>query len=233
MSARISKILFALALMGLVAPLPCAAQKVRLYPVDEAHKDRSFKIFRDQLMAALKRRDKQFLLSVVHPDILNSLGGNRGVKEFVTDWKLDSSQSKVWAELYTVLSLGGTFEEENGEKVFCAPYVSSRWDRIQPKLRGEFGEVAYEAVIRSRVRVYSRPDLDAPVLATLSYDVVEVDYQGSLQSNDGEFSWIKIKIAKGRTGYVRKVEIRSPVDKSAYFKKFKGKWLMYIFSGGD
>ena len=233
MSVSNKKFILGLALGLLFSPLPCAAQNIKLYPVDESHKDRSFKLFRDQLLSALKRRDKQFLLSIVHPDILNSLGGNGGVKEFTEDWKLDSSQSKVWSELYKVLSMGGTFEEENGEKVFSAPYVSSRWNRIQPKLKGEFGEVAYEAIIGSRVRMYSRPDLDAPVVTRLCYDIVEVDYGGSIQSNDYEFIWVKIKIPKGRSGYVRGSEIRSPSDRSAHFKKFKGKWMMYIFSGGD
>lgn len=222
-----------LALVLLLSPLPGAAQNIRLYPVDESHKDRSFKVFRDQLLAALRRRDKQFLLSVLHPDILNSLGGERGINEFVEQWKLNSPQSKVWSELYKILLLGGTFDVENGEKVFSAPYVSSRWDRIQPKLRGEFGEVAYEAIIGSKVKVYSRPDPDAPILTRLSYDIVEVDYPGSIESNDGEFIWVKIKIPKGRSGYVRAKEIRSPSDKSAHFKKFKGKWVMYIFSGGE
>ena len=233
MSVGIKRLILGLALVLLSSPLPCAAQNLRLYPVDESHKDRSFKIFRDQLLAALRRRDKQFLLSIVHPDILNSLGGNGGVKEFAEDWKLDSSQSKVWSELYKVLSMGATFEEEDGEKIFSAPYVSSRWNRIQPK-KGEVGEVAYEAIIGSRVRVYSRPNLDAPVVARLSYDIVEVDYEGSvMEANREDFRWVKIKLKRARGGYVRGSEIRSPSDKSAHFKKFKGKWMMYIFSGGD
>jgi hypothetical protein len=228
------KLILGLALVALFLPLPCAAQNIRLYPVDESYKDQSFKLFRDQLLSALKRRDKQFLLSIVHPDILNSLGGNGGVKEFAEDWKLDSSQSKVWSELYKVLSMGGTFEEENGEKVFSAPYVSSRWNRIQPKLKGEFGEVAYEAIIGARVKVYSRPDLDASALTYLSYDIVEVDYEGSvMEANHEDFRWVKIKLKRGRGGYVRGSQIRSPSDKSAHFKKFKGKWMMYIFSGGE
>ena len=233
MIVRHWKLILGLALVLLFSPLLCAAQNIRLYPVDESHKDRSFRIFRDQLLAALKRRDKEFLLSILHPKILNSLGGEGGVKEFAEMWKLESSQSKVWAELYKILSLGGTFEYVNGEKEFSAPYVTSRWNRIQPRLRGEFAEVSYEAIIGARVRVYSRPDLDAPVLTRLTYDVVEVDYPGSIQSSDYEFSWVKIKLPKGRSGYVRAGEIRSPSNTSAHFKKFKGKWLLYIFAGGE
>jgi hypothetical protein len=233
MSARNKKLILGLALVLLFSPLPCAAQNIRLYPVDESHKDRSFKNFRDRLLAALRRRDKKFLLSILHPEILNSLGGERGVKEFVEKWKLNSSQSKVWSEFYKILLLGGTFDDVKGEKEFSAPYVSSRWDRIQPKLGGEFAEVSYEAIIGSSVRVYSRPDLVAPVLTRLSYDVVEVDYPGSIQSSDFEFIWVKIKLPKGRSGYVRADEIRSPSATSAHFKKFKGKWLLYIFSGGE
>ena len=136
MSLCKKRLILGLALALFFSPPPCAAQNIRLYPVDESHKDRSFKVFRDQLLAALRRRDKKFLLSILHPKILNSLGGEGGVKEFVEMWNLNSSQSKVWSELHEILLLGGTFDEQNGGKEFSAPYVTSRWDRIQPKLRG-------------------------------------------------------------------------------------------------
>ena len=108
------------------------AQDVKLYPVDEASKDLSFKRFRDRLIGAVKKRDKRFLLSILHPKIMNSFGGDGGVREFVEMWKLNSPDSKVWSELLTVLSMGGSFYQEDGTEDFSgAPYVSSRWDRIQ------------------------------------------------------------------------------------------------------
>ncbi len=171
----ISKRILATVLITLLAPTLFAgtrAQDVKLYPFDEASKDPSFKRFRDKLIVAVKKRDKWFLLSILHPKILNSFGGDGGIPEFVSMWKLNSPDTKVWSELLTVLSMGGSFSYHNGQKMFEAPYVSSRWDLIQPKLPGELGDIAYEVVIKKNVPVHSRPDAEAPVVTWLTYDVV-------------------------------------------------------------
>lgn len=234
----ISKRLLAAVLVTLLSPTLLAgthAQDVKLYPFDEASKDPSFKRFRDKLIVAVKKRDKWFLLSILHPKVLNSFGGDGGIPEFVSKWNLNSPDSKVWSELLTVLSLGGSFSYEGGQKMFEAPYVSSRWDLIQPKLPSELGEVSYEVVIKKNVPVHPRPDDDAPVMTWLTYDVVEVDYEGSVREspNDDNFRWVKVKTLRGHQGYIRGPQLRSPVGLRAGFTKIKGKWVMNSFVGGD
>ena len=96
-------------------------------------------------------------------------------------WKLNSSPEQSVVRVVQNPLAGRTFEDENGEPVFSAPYVQVDGIGIQTKLQGEFREVSYEAIIGSRVRVYSRPDLDAPVLTRLSMSV-EVDYPGSINN---------------------------------------------------
>lgn len=62
----ISKLILASVLITLISPtlFPATnAQNLKLYHVDEATKDPSFKRFRDRLIGAVKQRDKQFLLS--------------------------------------------------------------------------------------------------------------------------------------------------------------------------
>jgi hypothetical protein len=233
----IKKGILCLTLMALLSPPLAAstvAQEVKLYPVDEAHKDRSFKLFRDRLIAALKRRDRKFLLSILDKRIRNSWGGDGGVKEFVEHWNLNSPNSKVWAELLTILSMGGSFNEENGQKIFEAPYVSSRWETIEKKLPTGLDAFCCGVVIGTKVRMHIRPDDATPVLAMLSYDVVHLDYEGSVEEATGEeFRWIKIKTFKGQDGYVRGDQIRSPVGLRASFKKVRGKWVMDNLVGGD
>lgn len=238
MTSMISKRILATVLITLLSPTLLAgtrAQNVKLFPVDEASRDPSFKRFRDKLIVAVKKRDKWFLLSILHPKILNSFGGDGGVREFVDVWKLNAPDSALWSELLTVLSMGGSFAQENGRKTFEAPYVSSRWDLIQPKLPTELGIVRYEAVIKRNVPVHRRPDTAAPVVTWLTYDVVEVDYEGSVEMNrdDQKFHWIKVKTLRGHHGYVRAPQLRSPVALRAGFSKLNGKWVMDSFVAGD
>jgi len=235
----IRKLILCLAGIALFSPVLCdrvAAQEVKLYPVDEAAKDASFKRFRDKLIVALKRRDRKFLLSSLHPKILNSYGGEGGIREFVDTWELNSPTSKVWKELLTVLSLGGSFDNENGQKTFGAPYISSRWDSLANKLPPDGADAfTHSAIIAASVPIYSKPDAAGRAVAFLSYDVVEVDNERSVwrDADRDELLWVKIKTLKSQEGYVQGDRIRSAIDYRAYFKKVRGKWLMYIFVAGD
>ena len=212
-----------------------SAQQVRLYPVDEAGKDRSFKIFRDKLIVAVKKHDRRFLLSILDPKIIYSFGDDAGAKGFVKFWKLDSPNSKVWAELLTVLSMGGSFDNENGKKSFYAPYVSSRWEAIQNKIPGDEDAFCCGAIVSSKVKMQRRPDTASPVVSLLSYDVVKMNHEGSIFKDEkqDELLWAKIKTLQGQDGYVRGDQIRSPTDYRASFKKVRGRWVMYVFVAGD
>ena len=67
----IRKRILGLTLIALLSPTlsdGVLAQEIKLYPVDEAYKDRSFKLFRDRLIAALKSVTRKFLLSILEAD---------------------------------------------------------------------------------------------------------------------------------------------------------------------
>lgn len=70
----------------------------------------------------------------------------------------------MWETLADVLSMGGTFLSDS---MFSAPYTHSRFP-------GAFHAFEHLVVIGANVRVRGAPALDAPVLATLSFDVVPV-----------------------------------------------------------
>ena len=233
----IRKLILCLAGIALFSPAfrsSGAAQELKLYPVDEAAKDASFKRFRDRLIVALRSHDRKFLLSILHPKIQSVFDGQNDIKEFVSHWKLNSPDSKLWNELRTVLSLGGSFDQDNGQKIFIAPYVTSRWDSLENKLPRDADAFTYSAIIAARVPVYSKPDLASPAVTFLAYDVVEVDLERRIWKGDSEaLLWARIKTLKGLEGYVQGDKIRSAVDYRAYFKKVKGKWLLYIFVAGD
>jgi hypothetical protein len=106
-----------------------------LLPVDGGVEDVGFSEFRNELMAAIDRKDSQFLVSVLGPDIKIGFGSEPdNASEFEHAWKIGSPDSQVWTELDKVLKLGGRFEMGNdGKRAFCAPYLCGVWpDNVDP-----------------------------------------------------------------------------------------------------
>ena len=150
-------------IVALLAVAPLAAQEPFL-PVDEASKRPDFFYFRAQLQRAIARHDTAALLAVVHPQIRNSFGDNDGIDEFRRMWNIGAAGSQIWDVLGTVLGLGGSFHDTD---TFVAPYVFSRWP-------GKVDSFEHVAVLGTDVRVRSRPDADAPVIATMSFAILPV-----------------------------------------------------------
>lgn len=204
------------------------AQTRKLYPVDEAAKDRSFKVFRDKLLAAASKKDKAFVLSILDPKIQLSFGGDSGLKDFKEMWKIDQPNSKFWDELTTILKLGGAFQTIEGRKEFAAPYITSSWpDKLD--------SFEYAAVIGKNVRLRAEPGVNSPVVTSLTYDIVKfitTEPPTAAVQKDG-FDWIKVATSDGKQGYVAKTYLRSPVDYRAYFRKVNGSWRMVVFLAGD
>ena len=188
-------------------------------PVDEASTRPDFLEFRNRLQAVVAKRDKAALLAVLDPTIRASFGSDHGIPAFTEMWNLNDPKTELWKELGTVLALGGSFDEPTS---FTAPYVFSRWpDRID--------SFEHVAVTASNVRIRTEPRADAPILATVSYDILELDY--SANPADSE-EWTAIKF-DGRTAYISKQYARSPIDYRARFTYSGGRWRMVFFLAGD
>src|SRR4030095_15711704 len=174
-----------------------ASQNVRvLRPVDEAAQNPDFLAFRTRLKDIVAKHDTKALLEVLHPDIRASFGSDSGITAFVAMWTPNEPDSKLWKELGTVLELGGTFD---GPSMFTASYTFSRW----PKDVDSFD---FMAIIGTNVRIQTEPTANAPVLATVSYAILENDLDA--KSVDG---WTAVKF-DGKRGYVSSQFIRSPID---------------------
>ncbi len=215
----------------LLATLACSVatgKGRKLYPVDEGKRDPSFSAFRGRLLKAARERDGKFVLSVIDPQIKWSFGGDHDIGEFKKHWELESANSKFWDELIAVLSLGGTFSSEDGMKTFWAPYTFTRFPN-------DLDAFEYAPIIGANVKVRTRPKSTAPVIATLSYDIVQATIGGGTdeQLQNDNLGWVKIITPDGKQGYISKKYIRSPVDYRAYFRKVKGKWIMTMFIAGD
>lgn len=200
---------------GLLAATVLAAPQ--LLPLDEASTRPDFFSFRASLQRAIARRDVAALIAVVHPQIKNSFGGNDGIDEFRSMWKIGEPDSEIWDVLGTVLALGGSFHDAD---TFVAPYVFSRW----PDQVDSFEHVA---VIGSGVRVRSQPDTTSNPIDTVSFAILPVARQGT----DKE-GWTAVQIDK-TVGYIASAYVRSPIDYRAIFRSEAGRWRLVTFVAGD
>lgn len=219
-------ILFCLLVFGFVG---VSAQKERFFkPVDEAKNDASFLAFRTKLIAAVKKQDKNFLLSVVDRNIKTGFGGNDGIENFKKMWKLNGAKSEIWDELLTVLTNGGTFSTQGKNKSFYAPALFTEFPE-------DLDAFEYQAIFGNNVNLRAKPDLKADVIAQLSYNIVKVDYQNSVKptKNSEEYSWLKIETLGGKKGFVNAQFVRSSIDYRAGFEKIRGSWKMTFFLAGD
>jgi hypothetical protein len=205
---------------------------VKLYPVDEAVKDRSLMDFKWRLRRAIRKRDGRFLLTIVDPQIRLGFGGERGLDTFKQEWQPSKRTSEFWKQLSLILSLGGTYESETGDEKYCAPYVTTRWKTLVRRFP-EFGNASEYAVVVRDVNGRARPSIGAPVVARLSFDVVRVNWDSVAKAARRGSEWVRIRTLRGRVAYVQASDVRSPIDYSACFKKINGRWMMVSFIAGD
>jgi hypothetical protein len=204
------KLAFALAAAALLSA------PARIPPQDECRKDASFVAYRSSLKAAVKARDARLLLSLVAQDIAFSFGDGAGKAEFAREWRLDQpAQSALWAELEEVLSLGCALQDGSAE----APWLYARF----PQVLDPFD---HAVVVRPGAAAHAAPNRGSKVLARLNWDILPV------LSDLGD-AWAQVRLTDGRKAYVRRQDLRSPIDYRAGFERRGGRWLMVMFIAGD
>jgi hypothetical protein len=156
--------------------------------------------------------------SVLSKDATLSFGGDSGVEDFSRMWTPSAPESRLWEVLAGVLALGGTFGPDG---TFTAPYIFSRWPQHTEAY-------THMAAIGTGVRVRSAPSTGAQVIEALDYSIVEI-----VDTPDSESKWVQIKLAAGRTGFVDRRFLRSPVDYRVNFAKLDGRWQLVFFLAGD
>ena len=224
-----ARLLFLALLLTCCSAPDSRAQVQQLLPVDEADADPSFFLFRARLIETVAARNAEDLLEHVSPDVRVSFGSNNGIEGFRGMWEPAQPDSPVWTVLARVLSRGGTFEANpaTGDSLFrfTAPYTFSAFP-------SEVDAFTHEVVLGERVNVRAGPGLDHQVIASLSYDVVEVDVSqsGAEEPPDG---WRRVVLQNDVAGYVSDAFLASSIDYRAGFEKRDGRWMMVYFVAGD
>lgn len=213
-------------LLFLLAPIALASEiDERVRPFDDGPTNASFLKFRNELKSIIERKDAAALMKIVALDIKNGFGGEDGIAKFRKGWKPEDPGSPLWRALTLVVDNGGNFDSKTQ---FSAPYAFSAF----PSDVDGFTTVvvtAEGAVMRAK------PQGDAAVVRTLDHDILTVVSTGprKLQHEATEADWLEVKDAKGKQGFVRQLDVRSPIDYRAYFEKKRGKWLLTSFVAGD
>ena len=206
-------------------------QSGKLNPVDEGQLSPDFHQFRQQLLAAIDRKDVGFIRQIVAKDIKIGFGGEDGVENFLKMWSLDQNPqaSDLWQVLRKILLLGGTFDRNN-KNVFLVPYLTATWP-------DELDAFEYVVITGEGVRARETPGMSGKVLTKLSYDIVRLgEYEAERDTTeiDGEYwPWIKIWLPDKRPAYVYGKFLHSPIDYRAAFERRKGKWQMIYLVAGD
>ncbi len=207
---------------------PAAAQQVKLLPVDEAAADISWVRFRNQLLTALARRDKSFVLSIVDAKVDNGPDSPKGVAEFKKEWEFDGAAAALWPELSKILFLGSVYVTERGgrSQQVCAPYVAIKWPE-------EYDPASGGAIISKEVLVKERPSAASRTLATLSYDLVPVtDWEVADDDRSAPQKWVKVTVKAG-SGYVPEEQIRSALEHRACFRRTSAGWKLTVLFAGE
>lgn len=224
-----SRYLLVFVVASLVFAAAAIGQERYLMPVDEASQDSSFLAFRTKLIAAAEQKDMKYVLSILDPKIEVSYGGYSGVSGFRKMW-IGKKEAEFWKEFLPVIKNGGKYERGKGAEppAFSAPYVFGTF----PEDLDMFTDAA---VFGTNVNLRETPNLNARVVAKLSYNLVKLDYENSIKAKDENQTilWSKVETFGGLKGFVKPEFLRSPIDYRGGFQKKRGRWVMTFFIAGD
>lgn len=211
-------------LLGLVLATPLAgAEEIPFAPRDEAAGDVSWTRFRDQLLAAVQKRDRKFVMGIVDRNVRNGLERPRGMEEFIRQWEPDADDSPLWRELPRALHLAAAYyRHDHMPRSLCAPYVLPQWPKgVDPHGHG--------AITARQAELRAEPSGSSAILDTLGQTVVRVS-DWEVADRDAQISqkWVKIRVRE-REGYIPEEHIRSPIEHLACFRKGEGGWRLTSF----
>lgn len=196
-------------------------------PASSPAREPALASFLAQLTEIARRRDAAALMRLVIVDP----GVEPGARDAMARrLRVRDPRSMFWRDLEWLLTLDG---DSIGPGTYCLPYVASRFpDEKRDGLHG--------IVVRPRVAVRAEPSATAAVIATLSYDIVDLDrsferpYDRSPDSY-GEHGapWIKIALPTGPRGYVAREDFWYALGPELCLTQRNGRWWIASFDYGD
>ncbi|MXO72652.1 hypothetical protein [Alteraurantiacibacter buctensis] len=195
-------------------------------PRDDCAADPAAAAFTAELKQVVAARDADRLLALTDPQVMLDFGGGAGQAELRQ--RLGSSEYNLWDGLDRIMPLGCAIDRWGN---LVLPWHFAQETRLDP----------FESfiVIGTDVPVRSRPASDAPIVARVSWDEVEMAYGDDPTPSDASGNhWTEIWLqeVEGRDrvgGFIRTDQLRSPIDYRLLADKKSGAYLISVFVAGD
>jgi hypothetical protein len=204
--------------------------------VDESVQSPEFAKFLDRTKKAVRDRDAKYIRSIVTPETRFSFGKQRSIDSL----NPDNPKSPFWTSLEKSLSLGCSQEAQ----AYSCPTVFHQFDAaIRKSTSPQTDAFSAIVVVGQNVNVRSQPNPTAPVVATLTNEIVQYDTVAIQNASakdraetlklDNPNGWTPIVLPDAKRGYVSSQFAYSPVGYRVLFGKEQGEWKMQAFVTGD
>jgi hypothetical protein len=193
-----------------------------LEPADEAARDPQLAALIETLVRAADAKDFAPFELAISPNAIASFDGTPGPQGFRDAYAIADPNSPFWADFKAALALGGAFM---GDAEFAAPYVYANMPE-------DLDSYAHVVAIGAKTSLFAGPEDDARIIADVTHQILELvdgDPEAASAAPEG---WIRVK-AKGRQGFVKAAETRSPLDYRIVFQKTANRWWIGAFVAGD
>lgn len=200
--------------------LAAADAPVRLYPIDDRQRADDFRRFTERLEKAVNQRNFKALRKLVDDKVVaGPKDKDEGWGVFTQRWHPESAESEVWTILTEILDIG--FEQMH-PKIFVSPYYAWKFPR-------ELDPRRHLVVVRDVVPVREAASRDAPVVATVAFEIVKrVGPPVAVPEASGAFDWVRIRTWEGKEGFVPGQSVRSPITPRAQFALRDGSWKLVV-----
>lgn len=182
---------------------------------DQGVRDASFSLMRDKTLEAIKRRDRQYMVDLLSPNVLSAIGGESGIKNFLLQWEDLSPKSPFWARFERVLLHGAQWDSESGE--FHAPALA--FDDSHSELPQAVAWNKNSCLFKSR-------ESPAPLCPLYGQQITLLEPSAALPV---KVAWAKVKTGEGKIGFMKSSDFYSASDEFAVFKKVQGRWCLSWF----
>lgn len=210
---------------------------------DDTASDPDFAQFRQQLGQAIKKRDAEFVASLIPAQGI-ALGFGR--PQTLKDLNLEDPEASFWNLLDKALgSTCGTASVEAVGKMdgWVCPTVYREFYRQYPPKQNTQGieyEISHVVVVGDRVNVRAQPSLNSSVIAVLSNELVKFDSRAFENSKEEQIEahnpidgWTPVTLPNRKKGYVYNRYAYHPLEYRVIFTKAQGQWQIVQVPGGD
>ena len=162
-------------------------------------------------------------------EVNNGTAHEKGAEGFVEKWRLESDVrtqvSDLWIVLRHLLKYGGVLNDRQTR--FVGPYYQALYPAVIP---GDTTGV----IIGSGVRIRSAPNSASKILATLSYNIIDIiDENGPEESIGGEtHPWYKVRLKDDTEGFAYGKFIGRPNENRLVLQKIRGAWRIVELAEG-